>query len=154
MPRYAPQSLPGMPPNAPEPPRLHQNLGTIVAQAAQLGRSIQREQGLQGVRAYVAAMAPFLAPHEHMELAQALGVPCPASREEPLSPPPQHPPTAQQPPPPNGNSGNNMGGMNQMGNMAQMMQMLNQFSGMQGNTPGAGGLNPMMLAQLMGMLKR
>jgi len=30
MPRYAPQSLPGMPPNAPEPPRLHQNLGTIV----------------------------------------------------------------------------------------------------------------------------
>jgi len=77
------------------------------------------------------------------------------------SPPPPHQPQHQ--PPPAGNGGNNMGagnngmnqnGINQVGNMAQMMQMLNQFSGMQGNTPGAGGLNPMMLAQLMGMLKR
>ena len=163
MPRYAPQSLPGMPPNAPEPPRLHQNLGTIVAQAAQLGRSIQREQGLQGVRAYVAAMVPFLAPHEHMELAQALGVPCSAPREDSPPPPPQH-----QPPQPNGNSGNSMGGgsmnnpgnpsnmgnMNQMGNMAQMMQMLNQFSGMQGGSPGGGGMNPMLLAQMMQMLNQ
>ena len=93
MPRYAPQSLPQ---KNPSEAYAAPTTCSIVTEAAALGRSIRQEQGMQGVRAFVAAMRPFLRPQELMELSQAMGVPCPPPDPEPAfcPPPPPPPPTA------------------------------------------------------------
>jgi len=141
MPRYTPQSLPTRSAGHPAQsghPQPTQATCEIVAQAAGLGSSIRREQGMQGVRAYVKAMRPFLQPAELSELARIMGVPCPAAEPEP--PHTQKPQTPSGDPPQSMPSGNNM---------AQLFQMFSQFSGMNQNGGPSQGMNPMMLAQLM-----
>lgn len=155
MPVYAPQSLPDMERKGQQGQQSqqsqqgqHSQQGQRTQQnpahmnqirphesARQLGRFVQRERGMQGVRSYVEAMREFLPQTEYIELCKAMGVQ-PSKR-------------AQKP-------SNNDGGGNQAAqnpaNQAQMMQMLTQLMGMQGggDANGMGGMNPALLAQLLG----
>lgn len=156
MPVYAPQSLPDMERKSPQSQQSQQSpqgqqsqqsqqgqKGTLrmnqlrpYESARQLGRFVQRERGMQGVRNYVEAIREFLPHTEYIELCKAMGVQ-----------PSKHAPQ----------SGHSDGASKQAAqnpaNQAQMLQMLTQLMGMQGGqdaSGGMGGMNPALLAQLLG----
>lgn len=135
------------------------NSGQSGSPALMMGRRIRAEQGVERARQYLSAMEPFVAPAERAHIAQQLGIPLPAHSEPRPEPPPQNTQSEPQNFMPNfggggmPNLGQNFGGLpNFMGgnnNLAQMMQMMNAFGGLKG---GSGKMDPMMMAQMLGMM--
>lgn len=159
MPRFPPQSLPPRPPGAPQPEE-HAPQYNPAKSAIELGRFVREEQGLQGLRAYAAAMRSYLAPDPFSELCDAFEISPrdlpyqpPYQPSQQLKPPPPPPPRPEPPPPPPQNSMN----MDQIGQFMQLFSQMNSGGG--GGMPGMGGsplggMNPMMLSQLMNMMNQ
>ena len=158
--RIAPHTLPPQktkPGNGQSPMEKNQPLPPALL----LARRIRREQGVEQVRRFLAAMEPFLAPNERMAIAEQLGIRLPAPQpsgnqaprgtsrqpESVTMPSPGmkdgHDTANARPQPSQQNSANN-----NFSNMAQQMQLMQMLSQMSGGGQG-GGFNPMMLAQLM-----
>lgn len=116
-----------------------------------LARRIRREQGVEQVKRFLMAMEPFLAPYERQAIAEQLGIRLPPPPPPPGSPPQkpeescrrQERPSATPSAPPPLSQGPNM---NQ-----QLLQLLGQMAGgSMGTAANAGGINPMLLSQLLG----
>ena len=127
-------------------PQRSQPQGAQFSPAYIMASRIRNEQGRERAGEYLGAMEPFLAPGEREHIAAMLDIPLPQRQ---YSPPPQYAPPrpaqAQQAMP-------NMGGM---GDTMQLMQLLSSLGGMGkgGASPlgqSGGGMNPLMLAQLLG----
>ena len=127
-------------------PQRSQPQGAQFSPAYIMASRIRNEQGRERAGEYLGAMEPFLAPGEREHIAAMLDIPLPQRQ---YAPPPQYAPPrpaqAQQAMP-------NMGGM---GDTMQLMQLLSSLGGMGkgGASPlgqAGGGMNPLMLAQLLG----
>ncbi|MEG1547593.1 MAG: hypothetical protein RR232_02455 [Clostridia bacterium] len=130
------------------------NTAQNASNAMMLARRIRNEQGVERARQYLIAMEPFLAPAERYHIADQLGIQVPRPSDNYV---PQSQNVASAMPTPVG-SGTNSG----MGNPMQLIQMLSSLTG-KGASPlsalgglgGAsaqqgGGMDPMMMAQLLG----
>lgn len=123
----------------PQPQRDRQQ-GAQYSPAYTMASRIRNEQGRDRAAEYLGAMEPFLAPGEREHIAKMLDIPLPQRQYAP----PQRPAQGPQAMP-------NMGGM---GDTMQLMQLLSSLGGMgKGGSPlgqSGGGMNPLMLAQLLG----
>ncbi|MDR1619219.1 MAG: hypothetical protein LBS18_00930 [Clostridiales bacterium] len=151
MPKYAPQSLPlAARRKAPDQRRA----GIISAApvppgraAIRLGQYIRRERGIQGARAYAAAIHEYLPGPDYRALCRTLGMsaspPAPRAAQNTHAQAPRAVQNTQNHPRPQGGPANQM----------QVMQMLSSLMQLRGggNNNGAGdnGMNPLLLAQLL-----
>ena len=123
----------------PQPQRDRQQ-GAQYSPAYTMASRIRNEQGRDRAAEYLGAMEPFLAPGEREHIAKMLDIPLPQRQ---YTPPPPHAQGPQAMP--------NLGGM---GDTMQLMQLLSSLGGMgKGGSPlgqSGGGMNPLMLAQLLG----
>jgi hypothetical protein len=124
--------------------------------ALQLARRIRYEQGTEQVRRYLSAIEPFIAPAERAAIAKQMGIQIVKAHSAPKEA--ESRPVIQQESPdePSESYQPRQAGPANSQQM-QMMQMLAQLAG--GGMPGlgnlggamnsSGGLNPMLLAQLL-----
>ncbi|OQB23915.1 MAG: hypothetical protein BWY11_01520 [Firmicutes bacterium ADurb.Bin182] len=137
--------------------------------ALQLAQRIRYEQGTEQLRRYLTAIEPFIAPAERAAIAKQMGIQIVKAQQSPPQSQNQYfqPEEAggsgqinenrqsQQP-----DTANNSGRMNQQ---MQIIQLLAQLAG--GGMPGlgnlsnafnssGGGMNPMLLAQLLNSLNK
>ena len=97
-------------------------------------------------------MEPFLAPGEREHIAKMLDIPLPQRQ---YAPPPQYAPPQYAPPQRPAQGPQAMPNLGGMGDTMQLMQLLSSLGGMgkSGGSPlgqSGGGMNPLMLAQLLG----
>lgn len=129
----------------PQPQRDRQQ-GAQYSPAYTMASRIRNEQGRDRAAEYLGAMEPFLAPGEREHIAKMLDIPLPQRQYAPPQyAPPQRPAQGPQAMP-------NLGGM---GDTMQLMQLLSSLGGMgkSGGSPlgqAGNGMNPLMLAQLLG----
>lgn len=133
----------------PQPQRDRQQ-GAQYSPAYTMASRIRNEQGRDRAAEYLGAMSPSC-PGEREHIAKMLDIPLPrgnipatAAYAPPQYVPPQRPAQGPQAMP-------NLGGM---GDTMQLMQLLSSIGGMgKGGSPlgqSGGGMNPLMLAQLLG----
>ena len=119
----------------PQPQRDRQQ-GAQYSPAYTMASRIRNEQGRDRAAEYLGAMEPFLAPGEREHIAKMLDIPLPQRQYAP--PPPQYAPPQYAPPQ----------------RPAQGPQAMPNLGGMgKGGSPlgqSGGGMNPLMLAQLLG----
>lgn len=123
-----------------------------------LARRIRREQGIEQVKQFLAAMEPFLAPYERSSIAGQMGVKIPISEPQERHRPqnnnqqrpqqPVHEPAQQSAVPNAANQGFATGGMNSGSSPMQMLQLIGQLANMQN------GMNPALMQQLLGGMGR
>lgn len=132
---------------------------TMRANARRLGEQIKQEHGMKGVRKYVMSMREYLPPQEWKALGQAFGldVDTSASGEREVR---QHQQTQDNRQPVQ-QAAPQQNLTNQGSSMNPMLQMLTSMVG--GGIPnlpfgdminGGGGINPLMLAQLLGNMNK
>ena len=141
-----------------------------LSPALLMAKRIRAEQGAEAAEQFIASMGPYIAPGEQRMIAQQLNLSIPQPQQR--QPIPQQEPSYQYDTQING--GNNMNGMNMGGPLGNMMnafsamngmggmngrmnnpmQMLQMLQNFQGDKGGQGMMNPMLLAQLFGMLSK
>lgn len=117
--------------------------GAQPSPAYTMAYRIRNEQGRERAGEYLCAMEPFLAPGEREHIAAMLDIPlvsCARPAQQAQYAPPQRETQASPQNIPN------------MSSMNQLMQLLGGLGGMGKGSPqpSLGGMNPMMLAQLLG----
>ena len=126
--------------------------GAQYSPAYTMASRIRNEQGRDRAAEYLGAMEPFLAPGEREHIAKMLDIPLPQRQYTP--PPPQYAPPQYVPPQRPAQGPQAMPNMGGMGDTMQLMQLLSSIGGMgKGGSPlgqSGGGMNPLMLAQLLG----
>lgn len=118
--------------------------GAQPSPAYTMAYRIRNEQGRERAGEYLCAMEPFLAPGEREHIAAMLDIPlvsCARTVQQPQYAPQQR--EAQAPPMQSTQSMPNMSSIN------QLMQLLGGM-GKGSSQPASGGMNPIMLAQLLG----
>lgn len=122
--------------------------GAQYSPAYIMASRIRNEQGRERAAEYLSAMEPFLAPGEREHIANMLDIPLklrtPAAYTPQQAAQPRPAQSAQAP----------MPGMGAMGDTMQLMQLLGSLGGAGKSQPAnaQGGINPLMLAQLLGSL--
>ena len=126
--------------------------GAQYSPAYTMASRIRNEQGRDRAAEYLGAMEPFLAPGEREHIAKMLDIPLPQRQYAP--PPPQYAPPQYAPPQRPAQGPQAMPNLGGMGDTMQLMQLLSSLGGMgKGGSPlgqSGGGMNPLMLAQLLG----
>jgi len=133
----------------PQPQRDRQQ-GAQYSPAYTMASRIRNEQGRDRAAEYLGAMEPFLAPGEREHIAKMLDIPLPQRQYAP--PPPQYAPPQYVPPQRPAQGPQAMPNMGGMGDTMQLMQLSLGGMGKGGSPLGqsGGGMNPLMLAQLLG----
>ena len=140
MQRMAPNSVPASKPMPAKPDIIEE-----ASPALLMARRIRSEQGVEQLKRFLNSMEPFVAPAERMKIAESMGVrlnPSSPRAEPEAAKPPLGMPTIPSAP---------MMGQSQGNPMSILSSMLGNKGMGAGN---GGGLDPMMLMQMMNGMKR
>ncbi|MDO4568428.1 MAG: hypothetical protein Q4B99_05645 [Clostridia bacterium] len=125
--------------------------GSEPSPALQLARRIRAEQGVGQLKRFLNAIEPFVAPAERQSIAESMGVRLENAQDEQAMP--RQSPYRDGAAPssaPYGSPAINAGGMD-------MFSLLQGIMGRQGGAPtqgSGGGMDPMLLAQLMNAMNK